>query len=90
MTRETVLFIVECDSGWSSYGSSRCFKYFDTSLSWIAAKDNCAGLNSTLPSIHSSDKVFFLQKFTPSGISRGFWLGGKRGDDADGPIGAMQ
>ena len=71
---------LECEKGWSRHHNS-CLKFVGTSASWITAKDNCAHLNSNLPSIHSTDKISYITKLTVSSTLRGFWVGGTLGAD---------
>uniref|UniRef100_A0A672F7G4 C-type lectin domain-containing protein n=1 Tax=Salarias fasciatus TaxID=181472 RepID=A0A672F7G4_SALFA len=66
-----------CPDGWSSY-NSRCFKFFDTAMTWYNAEIHCYNLGGHLASVSDPREYGFLQSLAQGNGQTNVWLGGFR------------
>ena len=67
-----------CQYGWSYYtGTTKCYKVFRTSLTWVFARDECQKSNAKLASIVNHDENAFISNLAGAS-SAGFWIGGQK------------
>ncbi|XP_051984579.1 ladderlectin-like isoform X2 [Xyrauchen texanus] len=66
-----------CPLEWSEYGC-RCFKFFNTPLTWIDAEITCLTYGSNLASVHNPDEYIFIQNMIrqQTHTSTSTWIGG--------------
>uniref|UniRef100_A0A672FAU6 C-type lectin domain-containing protein n=1 Tax=Salarias fasciatus TaxID=181472 RepID=A0A672FAU6_SALFA len=64
-----------CPYSWSSY-NSRCFKFFDTAMTWYNAEIHCYNLGGHLASVSNPREYGFVQSLAHSQTY--VWLGGFR------------
>jgi len=63
--------IAGCIDGWSAFGSN-CYKYFEASLTWQNAENQCKLEGGHLASIHSKEENDFIKSIT---TPKWFWIG---------------
>jgi len=63
--------IAGCIDGWSAFGSN-CYKYFEASLPWQNAENQCKLEGGHLASIHSKEENDFIKSIT---TPKWFWIG---------------
>ncbi|MEQ2227304.1 hypothetical protein ILYODFUR_036344 [Ilyodon furcidens] len=64
-----------CSEGWFMY-ESRCFRFFNTPLSWYDAEEQCNSLGGHLASVSNPRQYSFLQQMTQTAGQTIAWLGG--------------
>jgi len=64
-----------CPGGWSQFGEN-CYKYFNNSVEWGEAREQCRSEKADLASIHFEEEHDFLLEII--GNARNVWVGGRR------------
>uniref|UniRef100_A0A8C6TC13 C-type lectin domain-containing protein n=1 Tax=Neogobius melanostomus TaxID=47308 RepID=A0A8C6TC13_9GOBI len=67
-----------CPEGWTLFGT-RCFKFFDSKLTWTEAEKSCQTHGANLASIHSAEENAFVVDLikNATGENRWTWIGGQ-------------
>uniref|UniRef100_A0A8C6TA81 C-type lectin domain-containing protein n=1 Tax=Neogobius melanostomus TaxID=47308 RepID=A0A8C6TA81_9GOBI len=67
-----------CPEGWTPFGT-RCFKLFDSKLTWTEAEKSCKSHGANLASIHSAEENAFVVDLIKkaTGENRWTWIGGQ-------------
>uniref|UniRef100_A0A8C6WES5 C-type lectin domain-containing protein n=1 Tax=Neogobius melanostomus TaxID=47308 RepID=A0A8C6WES5_9GOBI len=66
-----------CPVGWTLFGT-RCFKFFDSTLTWMNAEKSCQSHGANLVSIHSAEEHDFIVDLIKkaTGENQWTWIGG--------------
>uniref|UniRef100_A0A8C6TAT9 C-type lectin domain-containing protein n=1 Tax=Neogobius melanostomus TaxID=47308 RepID=A0A8C6TAT9_9GOBI len=64
--------------GWTPFGT-RCFKFFDSHLTWTEAEKSCQSLGANLASIHSAEEHTFISGLIKEANGENWqtWIGGQ-------------
>ncbi|XP_052000729.1 ladderlectin-like [Xyrauchen texanus] len=66
-----------CPVGWAEY-ECRCFRFFNTPLTWTAAEKTCLTYGNNLASVHNHKEYIFIQSIIrqQTHSSPRTWIGG--------------